>query len=172
MNPEQQRLLEKAERSLQAATELNQKGFAEFAASRGYYAMFYVATAFLEGEGLAYSKHSAVIAAFGEKFARPQRVPREFHRYLIDAERTRLRGDYNTDPNILLFDYHYWCRDLYNIIKNDTSNYNIKLYKELRVDDKGDDILDDDNYIIFKHYWKYKIIPKTISFSENTSTTT
>lgn len=62
MNPEQQRLLEKAERSLQAAVELNQKGFAEFAASRGYYAMFYIATAFLEGEGLAYSKHSAVIA--------------------------------------------------------------------------------------------------------------
>ena len=62
--------------------------------------MFYIATAFLEGQGLAYSKHSAVIAAFGERFARPQRVPREFHRYLIDAERTRLRGDYNTDPNI------------------------------------------------------------------------
>jgi uncharacterized protein (UPF0332 family) len=86
MNPEQQRLLEKAERSLQAAEELNQKGFTEFAASRGYYAMFYIATAFLEGEGLAYSKHSAVIAAFGEKFARTERVPREFHRYLIDAE--------------------------------------------------------------------------------------
>lgn len=100
MTPEQQRLLEKAERSLQAAEELNQKGLAEFAASRGYYAMFYIANAFLEGEGLAYSKHSAVIAAFGERFARPQRVPREFHRYLIDAERTRLRGDYNTDPNI------------------------------------------------------------------------
>ncbi|MBC1222402.1 HEPN domain-containing protein [Nostoc sp. UCD121] len=100
MTPEQLRLLEKAERSLQAAQELNQKGFAEFAASRGYYAMFYIATAFLEGEGLAYSKHSAVIAAFGERFARLQRVLREFHRYLIDAERTRLRADYNTDPNI------------------------------------------------------------------------
>jgi hypothetical protein len=30
MNPEQKRLLEKAERSLQAAVELNQKGFAEY----------------------------------------------------------------------------------------------------------------------------------------------
>lgn len=71
-----------------------------------------------------------------------------------------LYNAYNTDPNILLFDYHYWCRDLYNIIKDDTYAYNIKLYKELRVDDKGDDILDDDNNIIFKHYWKYKIIPQ------------
>ncbi|QYX31171.1 HEPN domain-containing protein [Sphaerospermopsis torques-reginae] len=41
MNDDQKRLLEKAERSLQAAVELNQKGFAEFAVSRGYYAMFY-----------------------------------------------------------------------------------------------------------------------------------
>ena len=100
MNSEQQRLLEKANRSLQAAQELNYKKFSEFAVSRAYYSMFYIATAFLEGEGLSYSRHSAVIAVFGERFARTNRVPIEFHRYLIDAERTRLRGDYNTDPNI------------------------------------------------------------------------
>jgi uncharacterized protein (UPF0332 family) len=100
MNQEQARLLEKANRSLQAAKELNNKGFPEFAASRGYYAMFYIATAFLESEGLSYSRHSAVIAAFGERFARTNRVPVELHRYLIDAERTRLRADYNIDPDI------------------------------------------------------------------------
>lgn len=57
MTPEQQILLNKAARSLQAARELNNRGFSEFAASRAYYAMFYVATAFLEGEGLSYSRH-------------------------------------------------------------------------------------------------------------------
>jgi uncharacterized protein (UPF0332 family) len=74
MNPEQQRLLEKAKRSLQAAVELNQKGFAEFAVSRGYYAMFYMATAFLEGEGLAYSKHSAVIIDCSSSFDKPVKL--------------------------------------------------------------------------------------------------
>ena len=34
MTPEQQKLLEKANRSLQAARELNSKGFPDFAASR------------------------------------------------------------------------------------------------------------------------------------------
>jgi len=34
MTPEQQRLLEKANRSLQAARELNNTGFPEFATSR------------------------------------------------------------------------------------------------------------------------------------------
>lgn len=77
MTPEQQKLLEKATRSLQAARELNSKGFPDFAASRTYYAMFYIATAFLQGEGLSYSKHSAVIAAFGTKFARTKRIPVE-----------------------------------------------------------------------------------------------
>jgi uncharacterized protein (UPF0332 family) len=51
-------------------------------------------------EGLSYSRHSAVIAAFGERFARTNRVPVELHRYLIDAKRARLRADYNVDPNI------------------------------------------------------------------------
>ncbi|MBP0013675.1 HEPN domain-containing protein [Roseofilum reptotaenium CS-1145] len=100
MTPEQQKLLEKANRSLQAARELNRTGFPDFAASRTYYAMFYIATAFLEGEGLSYSKHSAVIAAFGRIFARTNRIPVELHRYLIDAERIRLRADYNTELDI------------------------------------------------------------------------
>ncbi|MGL5195593.1 MAG: HEPN domain-containing protein [Chroococcales cyanobacterium] len=100
MTPEQQKLLDKATRSLQAARELNSNGFPDFAASRTYYAMFYIATAFLEGEGLSYSKHSAVIAAFGTRFARTKRIPVELHRYLIDAERIRLRADYNTELDI------------------------------------------------------------------------
>ncbi|NES20664.1 MAG: HEPN domain-containing protein [Symploca sp. SIO3E6] len=100
MTPEQERFLNKANRSLQAAKELNNTGFAEFAASRAYYTLFYIATAFLEGENLSYARHSAVIAAFGQKFARTRRIPVEYHRYLIDAERTRLRADYDLEPNI------------------------------------------------------------------------
>jgi uncharacterized protein (UPF0332 family) len=37
--------------------------------------MFYIAEAFLEGKGLSFSKHSAVIAAFGREFAKTQLVP-------------------------------------------------------------------------------------------------
>ena len=56
--------------------------------------MFYIAEAFLEGDGLSFSKHSAVIAAFGKDFAQTGRVPLELHRYLIDAQETRQEGDY------------------------------------------------------------------------------
>ena len=56
--------------------------------------MFYLAQAFLEGESLAFSKHSAVIAAFGQHFARTGQVPSHYHRYLIEAQALRQSGDY------------------------------------------------------------------------------
>ncbi|MEL4898368.1 MULTISPECIES: HEPN domain-containing protein [unclassified Crocosphaera] len=100
MPNEQQGFLTKAQRSLEAAKILKEEGFNEFAVSRAYYAMFYVASALLEREGLSFSKHSAVISALGEQFAKRNRIPRDYHRYLIDAQAQRNRGDYNIDPNI------------------------------------------------------------------------
>ena len=100
MNPKQQKLLEKAEQTLQAARVLRYQGFFDSATSRGYYGMFYIATAFLEREKLSYSRHSAVIANFGQNFARPKRVPIEFHRYLIHAQNIRLKADYDVNAQI------------------------------------------------------------------------
>ena len=94
MTEDQAELLLIARDSLKAAQILLREGYPGFAASRAYYAMFYVAEAFLEGEGLSYSKHSAVIAAFGEKFAHAGRVPTEFHRFLLEAQESRHDGDY------------------------------------------------------------------------------
>lgn len=94
MTPEQRDLLIQAQESLAAARVLHREGFHGFAASRAYYAMFYVAEAFLLGKGLAFSKHSGVIAAFGEHFAKTDIVPLEFHRYLIRGLQVRHTGDY------------------------------------------------------------------------------
>ena len=88
MTEEQRELLLKAQQSLEAAKLLLTNNFPDYAASRAYYSMFYIAEAFLEGEGLSFSKHSAVIAAFGREFAKPQRVPTDFHRFLIEAQGT------------------------------------------------------------------------------------
>lgn len=94
MSPDQEELLLKAQESIKAAKLLLEGGFAGFAVSRAYYAMFYVAQALLEGEGLAFSKHSAVIAALGRHFVRTGRIPEEYHRYLLDAFEARHEGDY------------------------------------------------------------------------------
>jgi uncharacterized protein (UPF0332 family) len=94
MNDEQQELLLKAQQSLEAAKLLLRNEYPDYATSRAYYTMFYIASALLDGEGLNFSKHSAVIAAFGREFAKPQRVPPDFHRFLIEAQELRATGDY------------------------------------------------------------------------------
>ena len=98
MTEDQADLLVNARRSIRAARVLVNSGFPGYAASRAYYAMFYIAEAFLEGEGKAFSKHSAVIAAFGRDFAHAGVVPVEFHRYLLTAQEARLNGDYANRP--------------------------------------------------------------------------
>ncbi|MFM9265459.1 HEPN domain-containing protein [Tychonema sp. BBK16] len=100
MKPEQIALLRKAGESLRAAQLLATNELLDFAASRAYYTMFYVAEAFLLNEGLTFSSHAAVISAFGRDFARTGRVPVEFHRYLIDAQDLRNQGDYDIDSAI------------------------------------------------------------------------
>lgn len=94
MTEDQRELLRTARESLSAARLLLESRYFGFAASRAYYAMFYVAEAFLEGEELAFSKHAAVIAAFGKEFAKSGRVAPEFHRFLTRAFELRRDGDY------------------------------------------------------------------------------
>jgi uncharacterized protein (UPF0332 family) len=86
--------LKRAEDSFAAAELLLSEGYPEYAASRAYYGMFYLAEAFLSTRGLAFSSHSAVVAAFGREFAKPELVPQHFHRYLIRAGELRLLADY------------------------------------------------------------------------------
>lgn len=100
MTPEQQALLSKARRSIEAAQSLIQQNFYDFAVSRAYYAMFYVAEALLDQEGLSFSSHAAVISAFGQHLARSGKIPTEFHRQLIDAQAQRTRADYDLQSEL------------------------------------------------------------------------
>jgi uncharacterized protein (UPF0332 family) len=92
--------MRKARHSLDAAKLMEQKDYHDFAASRAYYAMFYVAEALLLEHGLSFSKHSAVIAAFGQRFAKTRLVLPEFHRYLIEGQDSRNVGDYSLGPSL------------------------------------------------------------------------
>jgi uncharacterized protein (UPF0332 family) len=99
MTSEQADLLRQARDSLAAAKLLDAQGYHGFAASRAYYTMFYItmfyiAEAVLLGQGLAFSRHSGVHAAFGEHFVKTGVVPPEFHRYLIRGMEVRHTGDY------------------------------------------------------------------------------
>jgi uncharacterized protein (UPF0332 family) len=95
MTSDQQTLLLKAEENLEASAMLIGQGFYDIAISRLYYAMFYCAEAVLLSDNLTFSKHSSVIAAFGQHFAKTQRLPQELHRMLIEAQDLRNLSDYD-----------------------------------------------------------------------------
>lgn len=65
MTPEIAALIRLAEQSLDAAETLLKCGHFRFSVSRSYYTMFYCAESLLLTQSRSYSKHSAVIAAFG-----------------------------------------------------------------------------------------------------------
>ena len=87
-------LLQKSERSFAAAKMLLEADNLDSAASRAYYAWFYVAEALLLSEGLRFSSHGQVIAQYGLKFAKENVLDRHFHRTLDEAYELRQYADY------------------------------------------------------------------------------
>jgi uncharacterized protein (UPF0332 family) len=68
----------KAERSLNAALKLSMEGDYDFAISRAYYAMFYMAEACLLTKNLSFSKHSGVLSAFNQHFIKANIFPPQY----------------------------------------------------------------------------------------------
>jgi uncharacterized protein (UPF0332 family) len=62
--------LERADRSIRAASELASSGHFDFAASRAYYAALYGAPALLLDSGWEFRKHSGVIATVHQRFVK------------------------------------------------------------------------------------------------------
>lgn len=87
-------LFDKAERYIRSAKLLCSDGDFDSAASRLYYAMFFIAEALLDARGLTFSSHHAVIAAFGQHFAKTKEMDSRFHQALIVAFSQRQLGDY------------------------------------------------------------------------------
>ena len=94
-------MLKKAQVTVAAAAALNADGYTDSAVSRAYYAMFYVAQVLLLEQGLTFSKHGSLLAAFGQHLVKTGQVPAHFHRYLIDAYNARITGDYKAQSNLL-----------------------------------------------------------------------
>jgi uncharacterized protein (UPF0332 family) len=92
--------LERAEQSIQAAQQLAQEGYYDFAASRAYYAAFYAATAILLHDGLELSKHSAVIASIHQRFVKTGKLDKEQGKALNWLFELRGVGDYGGTAHV------------------------------------------------------------------------
>jgi len=100
MSPATSKLLDKADRSIRAAESALGGGHLEAAASRAYYAMFYVAEALLNEKSLKFRKHGGVHAAFGEHFVKSGVLDAKYHRWLLAAFNKRITADYGIDVQL------------------------------------------------------------------------
>jgi uncharacterized protein (UPF0332 family) len=77
-----QAFVERAQTSMAAATSLHEDSFYNYAVSRAYYAMFYVASAALLSRGLRFKRHGALVATFGEQFIKTGILPSQLQAHL------------------------------------------------------------------------------------------
>jgi uncharacterized protein (UPF0332 family) len=95
-----QSLLDKAQKNFRAAERLLNDGDADIAASRAYYACFYIAEALLATEGYRFKSHGQLVAQYGLRFAQPEKLDRRYHEVLRQAFQTRQIADYQTEVAI------------------------------------------------------------------------
>lgn len=100
MNDYTQKLLDKALDTIESAELLLNHEKTDIAAGRAYYALFYIAEALLNENGLQFSKHGDVIGAYGKHFSKTKLLDQKFHRWLIEGFDTRQIGDYHVDTKI------------------------------------------------------------------------
>lgn len=93
-------LVKKSEESIKAAGLLFDNNLFGFAVSRAYYAMFYLVSAVLLTKHMNFSKHKAVVAAFGQHFVKTNIFEHKFHRYLVESFEQRQIGDYEVLDDI------------------------------------------------------------------------
>jgi uncharacterized protein (UPF0332 family) len=86
--------MRRAEPSLRSSRNLLDDGDHDFAVSRAYYAMFYAATAALLARGVQRSRHSGVIAAFGQELVKSGEFTAQDQRALQATLQDRSEGDY------------------------------------------------------------------------------
>ncbi|MBT3190487.1 MAG: HEPN domain-containing protein [Anaerolineae bacterium] len=86
--------LERSKNALDAAMDLFEDEYFDFAVSRAYYAAFYAASALLLNEGWETKKHSGVIALFHQHFVKTKKLPVEQGKNLNWLFELRGIGDY------------------------------------------------------------------------------
>ncbi|KAF0106377.1 MAG: HEPN domain-containing protein [Anaerolineaceae bacterium] len=105
-------LIVKAKRFIQSANVLEKDGDYDSAASRLYYAMFFIAQVLLDTKSIAYSSHKAVISGFGQHFVKTGEFDPRFHRALISGFGRRQLGDYAVESGLQRSDIEAMRKDV------------------------------------------------------------
>lgn len=86
--------LQRATEALEEARLLQEGGHLHAAVSRLYYACFYAISALLLTEGLAFAKHTSVLATLDRNWIKPGKLPVQVGRFTRRMFERRQQSDY------------------------------------------------------------------------------
>jgi uncharacterized protein (UPF0332 family) len=95
VNEKIRKIIEKTREKLKEAEILFEEGLYSGAVCRAYYAVFHAACAVLIIKKLEFSKHSAVISAFGQQFVKTGELNENLHTIFKQAFEARQLADYD-----------------------------------------------------------------------------
>jgi uncharacterized protein (UPF0332 family) len=114
-------MLQKADRFIDSAALLADEGDFDSAASRLYYAMYFIAEMLLAAKDLSFSSHRGLISAFGQHFAKTGELDYRFHQALIAAFGQRQLGDYSVQSGLCREDIDAMLMDAQDFFKAATA---------------------------------------------------
>ena len=136
-----------------------------------YYYLFINGGVFMDSDAMIFQNIDMIIKDYKFVSVNSTHIPNSIFQGIIATEKQNsliykaLKSFYNMNLNLLDNNYHYLCKELYQIYNNNICNNEYKLYKELKLN-KHDNILNDDNIILFKHYWADKSLSELRSYAE------
>lgn len=93
-------LLFQAQKKLDAARELSNRGFYDDAVSRSYYSMYFAASALFLSRDIRIKTHKGLISRFGQEFVDDGFIERSYGRAFRIAEELRSEADYSISREI------------------------------------------------------------------------
>ncbi len=88
-------MIQRSRDEMGAVENLIDAGHSRIAISRSYYIAFYSATALVLNMGEEFSKHSALLAAFGKEFGKIGETEQRMHKIFLNLFDLRHDTDYN-----------------------------------------------------------------------------
>jgi mannosyltransferase OCH1-like enzyme len=130
-----------------------------------YYHLYLYGGFYMDSDAMIYDNIETIIGDCNFVTAHASSMARTFFQGVIGCSaghpiiKEALRDACNTDPEFLKHNYHHWCRRLF-MIYTCQDKTKTRLLPEIHVPSgEGDMVLNHNGDVVFKHYWKYKVIP-------------
>ena len=126
-----------------------------------YYFLYVNGGVFMDSDAMIYQPIDTILKSYAFFSVISKQVPNSLFQGILGAEprhpiiHQALRTMYHMDLNILVTDYHYLCKDIYNIYRSFAEKDTCCLYKENPGKEIAN-IVNSEDQLLFRHYWGKK----------------